>query len=531
MSFDPRTIEHLGLKMYSQLPNALAELIANAYDACATKAIIRLSDTEESNRTITVVDNGFGMTYAEIDDKFLGIGRNRREEGEFELTCKRKATGKKGLGKLAFFGIGERITINTHKEGVQVSFVLDWNELRKTPSGEDYKPIYKINNCDPKIHGTEIILTQLKRKSGFDAVGLAGSLAKLFNYSDKKFTVELIYNEEPKIIIDNKLKYKEIEKEFEWAFPEFSQKIDDEYKFKSDIAGHIITTEKPLKPGFRGITLFANGRMVNQAEFFGSTESSHFFSYTTGWLDIDFVDMWEDDVISTNRQSLDWEDQRIIDLNKYLRAILRHIESDWREKRKEKRRENIKEKTKIDVPYWFSKLPKNILDKVEPLVNAFDDSELPEAKQADAVAAIHGLVPEYPYYHWRHLHPDIHSVADEYYNKREDYLNAAIEAVKKFKKNLQIKSGLSKGGSNLIETSFGSKNSVLLITKNCTQSERDLEDGHEALAKGVWLGFRNPVMHELMEDIFPSIFNAKDSLDVLSLVSYLLRKLDQTHQR
>ena len=33
MSFDPQTIEHLGVKMYSQLPNAIAELIANSYDA------------------------------------------------------------------------------------------------------------------------------------------------------------------------------------------------------------------------------------------------------------------------------------------------------------------------------------------------------------------------------------------------------------------------------------------------------------------------------------------------------------------
>ena len=33
LKFDPRTIEHLGIKMYSQLPYALAELVANAYDA------------------------------------------------------------------------------------------------------------------------------------------------------------------------------------------------------------------------------------------------------------------------------------------------------------------------------------------------------------------------------------------------------------------------------------------------------------------------------------------------------------------
>ena len=44
MSFDPKTIEHLGVKMYSHLPNAIAELIANAYDACTTKDISSSAD-------------------------------------------------------------------------------------------------------------------------------------------------------------------------------------------------------------------------------------------------------------------------------------------------------------------------------------------------------------------------------------------------------------------------------------------------------------------------------------------------------
>lgn len=38
MSFDPHTIEHLGVKMYSVLPNAIAELIANAYNADALRS-------------------------------------------------------------------------------------------------------------------------------------------------------------------------------------------------------------------------------------------------------------------------------------------------------------------------------------------------------------------------------------------------------------------------------------------------------------------------------------------------------------
>ncbi len=107
MTFDPRTIEHLGIKMYSTLPPAIAELIANAYDACASEAIVKLSDNPKK---IEVIDNGTGMTFNEVNEYFLKIGRNRRIESQ-ETPCERFPTGKKGLGKLALFGIGKKIEV------------------------------------------------------------------------------------------------------------------------------------------------------------------------------------------------------------------------------------------------------------------------------------------------------------------------------------------------------------------------------------------------------------------------------------
>jgi HSP90 family molecular chaperone len=74
MSFDPHTIEHLGVKMYSILPNAIAELIANAYDAEAEVVEIELKD-DEREKSISVIDDGVGMTFEEVNDKFLRIGQ------------------------------------------------------------------------------------------------------------------------------------------------------------------------------------------------------------------------------------------------------------------------------------------------------------------------------------------------------------------------------------------------------------------------------------------------------------------------
>ena len=118
LRFDPHTIEHLGIKMYSQLPHALAELVANAYDAASTNVSIHLSDSDPLNKTITVIDNGDGMSYEEVQENFLIIGRKRRDYDATRLNSKnRRITGRKGVGKLALFGIGKNIQIETTRRG------------------------------------------------------------------------------------------------------------------------------------------------------------------------------------------------------------------------------------------------------------------------------------------------------------------------------------------------------------------------------------------------------------------------------
>lgn len=146
MSFDPHTIEHLGIKMYSRLPNAIAELIANAYDADAHNVFINITETEK-NRSISVLDDGVGMTFDEINRKFLRIGRKRRiDDNGLSPSGKRKVTGRKGLGKLAFFGIGNTIEIETKKAGKATKFIMNWNDIVNS-EGTDYNPKFSITNC------------------------------------------------------------------------------------------------------------------------------------------------------------------------------------------------------------------------------------------------------------------------------------------------------------------------------------------------------------------------------------------------
>lgn len=536
MSFDPNTIDHLGIKMYSQLPNAMAELIANAYDACAKKVEIRLFD--ENDKSIEVHDNGTGMTFDELNRKFLRIGRNRRDTGDNSSECDRVPTGKKGLGKLAFFGIANTIAISTERNGQRTIFNMVWTDLKATEDGHNYEPRFKIEECSKESHGTVIILTDLKRKSNFDSVGLASSLGKLFNFHDSNFVLELSHNGGKPITIDNKMKYSEIKDEFSWKFPLWIDDEEKKYDNELDIKGKIVSTEKPLPPGLRGITLFANGRMVNKPEFFGMSESSHFFSYLTGWLDIDFIDNLEIDVISTNRQSLDWDQEATTELRTYLRLIISKIHIDWRDKRKEKRKANISQKTQIDVGHWFNTLPREVEIKVSAIISKLvEDSELPESDSNQVVKDIYALIPEYPYYHWRHLNQIIQDASKDDYIKK-DYYRAFQEAAKRYISCIRIKSGDSTSGEYSLVSSVFGDGKLLSVTKNYKKPDGskfqsdtivNIEEGQKFLSMGIVKGGRNPVSHEEIFDLRESgLFTEDDCLDGLSLLSHLTRRLDDT---
>ena len=531
MTFEANTIKHLGVKMYSTIPPALAELIANAYDACATEVHIRLFDQGE--KKIVVEDNGVGMSFDQVNDYFLRIGRNRRDERQ-ESACGRIPTGKKGLGKLALFGIGDNINITTYQGTNGVSFYLDWNEIINW-QGKEYEPKFENFRRENAVSGTIITLSNLKRKTGFPLEEYKEGISKLFNFKED-FLVYLSLNDGEPIKIDNRLKYQSVEPEFEWDIKAVIAENNNKYEDSDKINGKIITTEKPLKSNLRGVTLFAHGRMVNIAEFFGPSESSHFFSYAIGWLDVDFIDEWEEDVISTNRQSIDWENPKTTELREYLASCLSIIERQWREYRKDKKKNAISEKVNINVSQWIERLPDNVQGQVETIVNLLDDTpELSENTQQRAIQLIHGLVPEYANLHWRYLHTEIRNAAEEDY-RRNDFYRAFIEAVKRYINTVRAKSKSTNSTDHgMMGSEFG-LDKVLKVaakfnkpdgSKFHTDTYKCIEEGQKYLSMGIVSGARNPISHEEIGDLRDSkLFTEKDCLDMLSLLSHLFKRLD-----
>lgn len=387
MKFDPQTIEHLGIQMYYTLPPVIAELVSNSYDADAKNVTIKLNDV--GDKFIQVIDDGHGMSFEDINTKFLKIGRNRRvHTGQQKSESgNRFVIGKKGIGKLSFFGIAHLIEVETIREGLKNKFILSWESL--IASKDDYEPEISIKN-EPVDYpnGTTITLKKIKRKTGFDPENIAYNLAKTFTVFDEVgFDTIIVHNNEieNKIEVKNELRFQNIDPEFEWEFP-LSENIGMEYEYASKITGKVISSKTTVPSKINGITLFSRGKLVNDPEFYNDKASSFGFSYLTGWLNVDFIDEWEKDVISTNRKSLNWEDEDTSKLRDYLSLAIKFIYKDQRDKRKAKQIQLVSEVANINIEEWQTSLPKHEAKLAKKLVDSILSSEgIPTLKQAELI--------------------------------------------------------------------------------------------------------------------------------------------------
>lgn len=348
IKFDKNTIDHLGIKLYSSFPPVIAELISNSYDADAENVEIRINyDTKE----VTVIDDGIGMNHDELNQNFLVIGRNRRKaEGTgFSKEKKRKVTGKKGLGKLAVFGIAKTIEVCSVKEGVKNSFSINYDEM-KAELASEYKPkIICENEKTDNKSGTIVKIKEIKQSTIMSITDLAANLSRRFSFYDVAFEVKLIDETSRKELpITKSIYFENLEKEFEWSFPEdFTIDIDSTTELKrlkeKGITGKIYTKATPLRKKDCGFLLYVRNKLASENVFFDERASDTFNSYVTGYFNIDFIDdSDDDDYISTARQSILWEEnENIIQLKKDLNKLILKISALWREKRKNKKAELI----------------------------------------------------------------------------------------------------------------------------------------------------------------------------------------------
>lgn len=357
LKFDPNTIEHLGVSLYSKLPSVLSELLSNSWDADADTVAIDFIENGD-DKEIIYVDDGEGMTFDELNNKYLVIGRNRRRDTKRQTSTKgRSVIGKKGLGKLSVFGICDEIEVISIKEGKKNHFVMNLQEIKES-RGNEYSPILIAHDESTSMpSGTKIKLKQIRRKSGFNLDDIALSLSKKFIiFSEMDTRITKNGAEDSVVYVTNDLKYQTLNTEFTWTFPE--EKYDSEYTHWQQVKGSVITLKTPVKDTeMRGIYLTSRGKIVNVASFYGARDNDQFHNYVTGYLEVDFIDDFDDDVISTDRHSLNWEHEETRDLQDYLQKVIKVIGKEWRQRRAEVKLVAVENEHKVGLEQWKKELP------------------------------------------------------------------------------------------------------------------------------------------------------------------------------
>lgn len=398
--FDLGIIELLGSQLYTKLPAIISEFVSNAYDADATDvkvSIIGKRSDNEMKYSIVIEDNGIGIAGSnknqieEINNKFLKIGRKRRQEDHTSesFIYHRKLQGKKGIGKLAGFGITDVMKITTTSSNITNSFVLDFNKMKI--EGDQYSPEHITKNENIGINdGTIIELINIKRKTSIDIFDLSDSIVKRIQIFDNSFKLTICFDveeeEKKEITLTNEMYLDCIKSknnvQFSWKIPEclIDINVDDETKTfftSNNITGEIFTTDTPLKKDDQGIILYANGKLCQENYGFNERANDNFYSYLTGSLNADYIDesVFEDN-ISTARDSLVWENEISQELRKNIDMLIKKIQSQWREKRKDDKGLKVNKQLNIDIDSWINGLNDYEKASAKKLINIVlgDDS-------------------------------------------------------------------------------------------------------------------------------------------------------------
>lgn len=131
--FDVSTFRLIGRDMITDRVTALFELIKNCYDANATEVTVVFSNVSSLNNqsSIQIIDNGVGMSFVDIRDKWMVIGTsNKRISPYSPEPMHRRCVGEKGIGRFAVDKLGDKLTISTKKNGEDslLNVNIDWNK-------------------------------------------------------------------------------------------------------------------------------------------------------------------------------------------------------------------------------------------------------------------------------------------------------------------------------------------------------------------------------------------------------------------
>lgn len=153
LPFKPRAriLQLLGDQLIGTPRLAVFELVKNAYDAGAKKVTVTLKGLERDNSTITIEDDGEGMSLSIITGIWLVPAHDHRElqrkemkEADDPEEKRRLPLGEKGVGRFAVHKLGDKIELVTRAKNKQECVVsIDWSELIENEYLSDAKVVVK----------------------------------------------------------------------------------------------------------------------------------------------------------------------------------------------------------------------------------------------------------------------------------------------------------------------------------------------------------------------------------------------------
>lgn len=353
MTISLNALEHLGMNLYSSIPAVLSEVVANAWDADATLVKIKL---DRDSGSITIEDNGCGMTRDEVIDRFLTVGFKRRLQMGLKTPLGRRPMGRKGIGKLSIFSIAGIAEVFTVRNDVKTAFKMDRSRIKAAIEGKstdaNYSPEEITEFPDDLVKGTRIVLTGLSKSlSGMTVSGLKRRVARRFAIIGPAHDFRVEVDGEAIGPDDrayhNALEYiwtygdqtdfvslcKNLERPATERLSVIQEKLNKE---GIKLSGWIGTVTKPhqLKDeegdNLNRIAIFMRGKMAQDDVLDSFGQKEIYADYLIGELhceDLDRDD--EEDIATSSRQALKEDDPRFDALRSVVLSELRFIASMW----------------------------------------------------------------------------------------------------------------------------------------------------------------------------------------------------------
>ena len=346
MTISLDVLKHLGVGLYSNVPAVLSEAVANAWDADA--AHVRICVGRD---TITIEDDGHGMSVGDANSRYLLVGYQRRKEsGGLTPRLKRPVMGRKGIGKLSLFSVAKTVSVYSVKDGQAHGFRMNTERIEEGIRNKEphyYPEPLDVTDTAPE-QGTKIVLSDLKRRA-YQSTHLRKRLARRFSVIGGWSGFEVTLDGEP-ITAKDRAYYEKLQ--YIWTFGRIGEEAamgvpgakHHPRPFEVYIGGrqeHIDgwigtvqkagqTKDADTGESLNAVSIMVRGKMAQEdiLEEFG--EGGLYSSYVIGEIHADFLDVDDkDDTATTGRQRLIEDDPRYQKLREKIRDELKIIQNQW----------------------------------------------------------------------------------------------------------------------------------------------------------------------------------------------------------